>query len=491
MTTIEAKDILEQTANWTEKDKARFMDELARRRDSQRRLWFCDRPPVLQRNSFGEMEYVGCDGEPHEHFPYKHARAKQWPPPNSIGWRLWLVMSGRGWGKTATGANWIRKISEKVERTALIGRRGVDVRGTMVEGDSGLIKVCEAAQIGYEWFSSKKEFHFANGHIAYGYSAEEPDSLRGPQHGAGWWDEPAHMPLLTECWMNYKMGLRLPGLPGGTKTLATSTPLPIDWLKERIDEETTFVTAGSTFENEDNLDEASVEDLRKEWEGTRLGRQELYGEIVEDVEGALWSTDMILYELVPLIGFDRIVVAIDPAGTANRKSDETGIVVAGKIGDEYWVLEDLSGKYSPGVWSATAIRAYRKWQADAVIAEKNYGGDMVAEVIRHAIEADEDGEPVRVLVTTATRSKQIRAEPVVGLYEQKRVKHLRGALEKLEKEMTTWVPGKGDSPNRLDAMVWAVIELAKLGSRAGSVAIPTNRKLKRADTNTRRLPWSR
>jgi phage terminase large subunit-like protein len=192
--------------------------------------------------------------------------------------------------------------------------------------------------------------------------------------------------------------------------------------------------------------------------------------------------------VIPLIGFDRIVIAIDPAGTANRKSDETGIVVAAKIGDEYWVLEDLSGKFSPGVWSATAIRAYRKWGADAIVAEKNYGGDMVAEVIRHAIENDGD-DAVRVLVTTATRSKQLRAEPVVGLYEQKRVKHIKG-LGLLEKEMTTWIPGKGDSPNRIDAMVWAVIELAKLGSRAGSVAIPTNRKLKRADT-TRRLPWNR
>lgn len=484
-------EVLERAQNWDPKAKKRLIEEVKRRESLDIQLWYCDRKPKLGRHPItGRIEWHGCDGKPHEGFPYRHARAKQWPPPG-MSWRLWLVMSGRGWGKTRTGANWIRAVSTRVERSAMIGRRGVDVRATMIEGDSGLIKVCEAAQIAYDWQPSKREFTFANGHKVFGYSAEEPDSLRGPQHGAGWWDEPAHMPLLTECWMNYKMGLRLPGLPGGTKTLATSTPLPIDWLKERIDEETTFVTAGSTFENEDNLDEASVEDLRKEWEGTRLGRQELYGEIVEDVEGALWSTDMILYELVPLIGFDRIVVAIDPAGTANRKSDETGIVVAGKIGDEYWVLEDLSGKYSPGVWSATAIRAYRKWQADAVIAEKNYGGDMVAEVIRHAIEADEDGEPVRVLVTTATRSKQIRAEPVVGLYEQKRVKHLRGALEKLEKEMTTWVPGKGDSPNRLDAMVWAVIELAKLGSRAGSVAIPTNRKLKRADNNTRRLPWSR
>jgi phage terminase large subunit-like protein len=482
-------EVLDRAKNWDPKAKKRLMEEVKRRESLDIQLWFCDRQPKLGRNPItGRVEWQGCDGKPHEGFEYKHARAKQWPPPG-MSWRLWLVMSGRGWGKTRTGANWIRAVSNRVERSAMIGRRGVDVRATMVEGDSGLIKVCEAAQIAYDWQPSKREFTFANGHKVFGYSAEEPDSLRGPQHGAGWWDEPAHMPLLTECWMNYKMGLRLPGLPGGTKTLATSTPLPIDWLKERIAEETTFVTAGATFENEGNLDEASVEELRKTWEGTRLGRQELYGEIVEDVEGALWNTDLLLYEdVIPLIGFDRIVIAIDPAGTANRKSDETGIVVAAKIGDEYWIIEDLSGKFSPGVWSATAIRAYRKWGADAIIAEKNYGGDMVAEVIRHAIE-NSDEDAVRVIVTTATRSKQLRAEPVVGLYEQKRVKHLKG-LGLLEKEMTTWIPGKGDSPNRIDAMVWAVSELAKLGSRAGSVAIPTNRKL-RQNNPTRRLPWSR
>lgn len=465
--------------NWSDADKQRFMDELARRRDSQKRVWFCDRPPRLVRNAFGELEYVGCDGEPHEHFPYKHARAKQWPPPSTLAWRLWLVMSGRGWGKTATGANWLRKVSEKVERTAMVGRRGVDVRGTMVEGDSGLIKVCEAAQIGYEWYPSKKEFHFANGHIAYGYSAEEPDSLRGPQHGAGWWDEPAHMPLLTEAWGNYKFGLRLPGLPGGTKTLATSTPLPIDWLDEQIALDSTFVTRGSTFENESNLDPDSVADMRREFEGTRKGRQELHGEILRDVEGALWNLDMFTYPLIALNGFDRIVIAIDPAGTANRKSDQTGIVVAGKKGDEYWVLEDLSGKYSPAEWSDKAIKAYHRWEADAVIAEKNYGGDMVSEVIRHAIERSGD-EAVRVIVTTATRSKQLRAEPVVGLYEQTRVHHVKG-LELLEKEMTTWVPGKGDSPNRVDAMVWAITELAKLGGGPAAWKAPMG-KLNRNNT---------
>lgn len=482
-------DVLERAQNWDPKAKKRLIEEVKRRESLDIQLWYCDRQPKLGRNPItGRVEWHGCDGQPHEGFPYKHARAKQWPPPG-LSWRLWLVMSGRGWGKTRTGANWIRAVSNRVERSAMIGRRGVDVRATMVEGDSGLIKVCEAAQIAYDWQPSKREFTFANGHKVFGYSAEEPDSLRGPQHGAGWWDEPAHMPLLADCWMNYKMGLRLPGLPGGTKTLATSTPLPIEWLKERIKEATTFVTAGATFENEGNLDEASVEELRKTWEGTRLGRQELYGEIVEDVEGALWNTEMLRYDdVIPLTGFERIVIAVDPAGTANRKSDETGIVVAAKMGDEYWVLEDLSGKFTPNVWATRVINAFHKWGADAVVAEKNYGGDMVAETIRHAIEASESAA-VRVLVTTATRSKALRAEPVVGLYEQERVKHLKG-LDLLEKEMTTWVPGTGDSPNRVDALVWAIVELAKLGSRAGSVAIPTNRKLKRTDSPRRGL-WNR
>ena len=473
--------------NWAPADKERFMQELTRRRDSKVRLWYCDRVPKLTRNSFGELEYVGCDGEPHEHFPYKHARAKQWPPPGSLGWRLWLVISGRGWGKTLVGANWIRKVSEKVERTAMIGRRGVDVRGTMVEGDSGLIKVCEAAQIGYEWLPSKKEFTFANGHKVFGYSAEEPDSLRGPQHGAGWWDEPAHMPLLTECWGNYKFGLRLKGMPGGTKTLATSTPLPIDWLDEQMALDSTFVTRGSTFENESNLDPDSVADMRREYEGTRKGRQELHGEIIRTVEGALWNLEMLRYDTIPLVGFDRIVIGVDPAGTANRKSDKTGIVVVGKMGDDYWVLEDKSGRYSPREWGALCVSLYIKWEADCIVVERNFGADMVTEVMRHATE--ESGELVRVKETTATRSKQLRAEPVVMLYEQKHVSHLHG-LADLEKEMTTWVPGKGDSPNGVDALVWAITDLAKIGGGPASWSRPKG-KITKQNAPGRKSLWTR
>lgn len=470
MIEIHARDVPELTDKWPEKDKERLVQEFKRRQDAKIQLWYCDRIPHLGTNPFtGRPEWVGCDGRPHAGYPYKHARAKQWPPPGKL-WLLWLVMSGRGWGKTRTGANWIRKVSEKVARSAIVGRRGVDVRATMVEGDSGLIAVCEAAQIPYEWLPSKREFRFSNGHTVYGYSAEEPDSLRGPQHGAGWWDEPAHMPLLEDCWSNYEFGLRLPGMPGGAKTLATSTPLPLDWLDQQIELDTTFITTGSMYENEDNLDPASVKRMRDRYEGTRLGRQELHGEILRDVIGALWNIDMLRYEAIPLSGFDRIVVGVDPAGTANRRSDKTGIVVAAKVGDHYYVLEDKTGKYSPGEWSKIVIDLYRKWDADAVVAEKNFGGDMVAEVIRHAIEASED-EAVRVIPTTATRSKQLRAEPVVGLYEQKRVHHLRG-LADLEKEMTTWVPGKGDSPNAVDALVWAITELAKLGGGPGSWMVP-------------------
>lgn len=482
-----AAELRARTAKWDDAAKARLVQTVKQRQDANIQLWYCDRPPHLRRNFLGELEYAGCDGQPHEGFPYKHARAKQWPPPNSLGWRLWLVMSGRGWGKTRVGANWLRKVSEKVERTAMVGRRGVDVRGTMVEGDSGLIKVCEAAQIGYEWFPSKKEFHFANGHIVYGYSAEEPDSLRGPQHGAGWWDEPAHMPLLSDCWSNYKFGLRLPGMPGGTKTLATSTPLPIDWLDEQMELETTFVTRGSTFENEDNLDPDSVSDMRKEFEGTTKGRQELHGEIIRTVEGALWNVDMLRYDTVPLSGWDRIVIGVDPAGTANRRSDKTGIVVVAKKGDYYWVLEDKSGKYSPKAWGALVVSLYVKWEADCVVVERNFGADMVGEVLRHATE--ESGELVRVKETTATRSKQLRAEPIVMLYEQKRVSHVHG-LTDMEKEMTTWVPGKGDSPNAVDALVWAVTDLAKLGGGPAAWAKPKGRLPNRNDPR-RGLPWSR
>lgn len=442
--------------NWSPEAKQKALDIAKTRFAKSIQRFYCDRPRV-------------CDGRPHEGFPYEHARGDQWPP-GDLGWRLWLVMSGRGSGKTRTGAEWLRGISPRVERMAMVGRRGTDVRATMVEGDSGLIRVCERAGVSYDWMPSKKEFTFANGSKVFGYSAEEPDSLRGPQHGAGWFDEPAHMPLIDDAWSNFELGLRLPGLPGGAKALATTTPLPSPWIKKFAVAETTRLVRVSTYANIHNLDPSYQKMLRDRYEGTTLGRQELYGEIVEDVEGALWKSELFIYDTRLPDEMTRTVISIDPAGTANRRSDQTGIIGLGVRGRDLHVFKDATGKYSPNEWAMQAISMYRSLRADAIVAEKNFGGDMVKSTIEQA--AKTMGEEVRVIVTHASRSKALRAEPVVGLYEQKRVTHAKGELNKLETEMMEWVPGRGDSPNRVDALVHGATELLRLSDNVASFARP-------------------
>lgn len=445
----------EITRTWPPEAKARAMVAFETRTRGDIEAWYC-RPERLADGTvvFGR----NCDGDPHPGYDYPHARSDQWPPPGS-DWFTWLIISGRGSGKTRTGAEWVRTISSRVGQIAAVGRRGVDIRQTMMEGPSGLIYVCERAGIGWEWEPSKREFTFANGAKVFGYSAEEPNSLRGPQHGAAWLDEPAHMPLIEDVWSNLTLGLRMPGLPGGARILCTSTPLPTKWLRELMKEDDTVPVRVSTYKNIKNLDPAFKKQVIAKLEGTRKGRQELEGEILEDVEGALWNADLLMRSEFPRERMDRIVVAIDPAGTNNRRSDETGIVTVGSIGDQGYVLGDSSGKYTPQGWADKAIDDYVLWKADAIVAEKNFGGDMVKATILSA--AKLRGITVRVIVVTATRSKQLRAEPVVARYEQKQVYH-NGTFEQLEIEMMTWVPGTGDSPNRVDALVWGLTEILKL-----------------------------
>lgn len=442
------------TANWTAEAKAKAFAAHDRWLNTASHAWYCPRGRA-------------CDGRPHEGYDYKHARGDQYPPAGT-DWLVWAMLSGRGSGKTRTGAEWLRKISGRVERMAMVGRRGVDVRATLVEGDSGLIKACENAGIGYDWQPSKREFTFPNGSKVFGYSGEEPDSLRGPQHGAMWVDEPAHMPLIQDVWDNALLGLRLAGLPGGAKILVTTTPLPTPWVKTLVKDPGTRVVRTSTYANLDNLDPAFRARVLGKFEGTRLGRQELYGEILEDVLGALWHDYMFQSSTMDADDLERIVIGIDPAGSVSSRSDETGIVVAGKVGNEYVVLDDFTDKYSPNAWAERAIAAFQFYQADAIVAEKNYGGDMVRTTIENA--AKHRGESVRVVVATAVRGKKLRAEPVVSLYEQKRVAHVRG-LQSLETEMVQWVPGVGDSPNRIDALVWAITELDRRGG-AGGIGVP-------------------
>lgn len=467
-------DFGEASKNWSPETKEAMAKRAAELINVTRKPWYCNRVRT-------------CDGEPHDGFEFPHARGDQWQP-QGIDWFLWFIMSGRGSGKTRTGSEWVRSITKYVERIAGIGRRGVDFRATMIEGDSGLIKACENAGMAYDYQPSKKEFRFDNGSTLFGYSAEEPDSLRGPQHGAAWMDEPAHYDLLEDVWDNLLFGLRLPGLPGGAKILGTSTPLPSEWIKERIEEPTTRVTRVSTYANLKNLDPAFQKMILDRYEGTRLGRQELHGEILPDVEGALWSSDIIGVTQRLAEECDRIIVSIDPAGSTGKRSDLTGIVVVGRIGKEYIVIADHSGKMSPNGWAEKALSLFDQYHADAIMAEKNFGGDMVKNTIDRVME--ETGRSARILITQATRSKELRAEPVVALYEQGRVGHVKG-LEKLETEMLEWIPGKGKSPNRVDALVHGITELAKLVG-VSQVASPVGRKVTGGtSTNAPRIPRRR
>lgn len=462
---LSIQDIEKMIQTWPAKDREQALERYKRRTSGENRVWFCKRGRT-------------CDGEPHEGVPYSHARDDQWPP-RGFDWLVWLIMSGRGSGKTRTGSEWCVETSKLVPRMAMVGRRGKDVRATMVEGDSGLIKVCESHGIDYTWQPTKMEFTFGNGAMISGFSAEEPDSMRGPQYGAGWLDEPAHMDKIEDVWDNLTLGMRLKGYPGGAKILCTSTPLPIKWLKDLIVTDGTVKVSVSTSKNLKNLDENYKRRIIDPLAGTRKGRQELDGELLEDVPGALWKDAMFRRVQIDLdlMQFDRIVTAVDPAGTANRRSDLTGIVTVGKIGRELYVIDDRSGKYGPTEWANKAIQAAETFGSDAIVAEKNYGGDMVNTTIMSVLEKRDDFN-VRVLITTAMRSKELRAEPTVAIYEQKRAFHMAGAdLKDLETEQTTWVPGHGASPNRIDALVWGADELFGGASTESDVASPVGQRI--------------
>jgi len=261
-------------------------------------------------------------------------------------------------------------------------------------------------------------------------------------------------------------GLRIK-IPGGTKVLVTSTPKPIPWLKKMTAHKRAVIARVSTYANIDNLDEDFREELIETYEGTRIGRQELHGEILGDVEGALWTWEVLekcRYAVEDTVEkfaltMDRIVVAIDPAGTSRRKSDETGIIVLGKKDGIIYILQDASGRYTPQRWAQRAMDLHDHWQADAIVAENNYGGEMVKATLTNI-----SAFP-RIQEVNSTRGKLIRAEPVFSLYEQAKVKHV-GVLTDFENQLTEWVPGKGDSPDRLDAMVHGVHELMEQGGPA-------------------------
>lgn len=380
----------------------------------------------------------------------RKARPEQIAPAGT--WRVWLLLAGRGFGKSRTGAEWIREQAEsgRAKRIALVAATASDVRDVIVEGESGILAISPpSSRPVYE--PSKRRLTWPNGAIATTYSADEPDRLRGPQHDAAWCDELAAW-RYPDAWDQLMFGLRLGTDP---RVVVTTTPRPTALVRALVKSPSTHTTRGSTYANRANLAPAFFEQIVTKYEGTRLGRQELNAEILDDAPGALWSRDGIDAARVPRApALDRIVVAVDPAVTSAESSDETGIIVAGidRRGAGY-VLADHSGKYSPAEWAHLVVRLYREHSADRIVAECNQGGDMVA----HTIRTVDPNAPVKLV--RASRGKRTRAEPVAALYEQRRVHHV-GVLAQLEDQLCTWDPTSSEgSPDRLDALVWALSEL--------------------------------
>lgn len=417
---------------------------------------------------------------------FPHARTDQRPPRWTDDWLTLLLRGGRGSGKTRTGAEITNRVSEMTGRIILIAATGPDLRDTMIEGVSGILATAPPTKRP-TWEPSKRRLTWPNGCIAQGFSAEEPDRLRGPQSGYVWADEPAHWDLVEQVWENMLFGLRLKGKKGTSpKVVATSTPKPTKWMKKLAGADDTVDRVVATYANLNNLAPTFRKTVLDKFEGTRQGRQELHGEILEDVEGALWNWD-IIHWAPEAPRLQRIVVSIDPAGTANKRSDETGIVVLGIGADRnIYVLADETGKYSPDQWAKKAFDAAEAFSADALVFEKNYGGDMVKRVLE-AEGKERNGLAPRFIPVTSRRGKDLRAEPIVALYEKTKVFHVgvRGDLQKLEEEMTTWVPhGKDPSPNRVDALVHGATELGK-GVMPSAIASPAD--LRRTLTPGRHL----
>ena len=379
------------------------------------------------------------------------ARPEQLQPAGA--WRTWLILAGRGWGKSRTGAEWVRAQVKAglAGRIALVARTASDVRDVIVEGESGILAISPKDERP-TWEPSRRRLTWPNGAQATTYSADEPDQLRGPQHDGAWCDELAAW-RYPETWDQLRFGLRLGAHP---RVVVTTTPRPTKIIRDLIASPDTVVTRGRTRDNVANLAPGVVAELERRYAGSRLGRQELDGEVLDDSAGALWRWTWIdAARVAKAPDLRRIVVAVDPATTSGEESDETGIVVAG-IGYDGrgYILADESGRYRPEEWARKVASAYHAHKADAVIAESNQGGEMVGAVLRAYGSA---GLPVRTV--HAKRGKATRAEPVAVLYEQGRVSHV-GSLARLEDQLTTWDPGaSGASPDRLDALVYAVTDL--------------------------------
>ena len=382
------------------------------------------------------------------YFDWSHwAYAQQREPEGD--WTTWLFMGGRGCGKTRTGAEWVRNLAaQEISPIALVGETMSEALAIMVRGESGLFRVC---QNGERPTLRGHQLTWPNGVEATLMSASDPDRFRGPQFAAAWCDEVAKWPNAEAAWDMLQFGLRLGDKP---RQLATTTPRPTRLIKRLIGDRRTAISRMRTEDNQAHLAPDFLSDVVGRYRGSVLGRQELDGELIEDDPGALWQRGM--FRRFEGGGTGRIVVAVDPPVTGTARSDACGIVVAGRVGEGVAVLEDCSMRQaSPLAWAHRAVAAFVAHQADAIVVEVNQGGDLVRALIA---QVDRD-VPVREV--RATRGKWLRAEPVAALYGRGLVSHADG-LTALEDEMCAFgVDGRSDghSPDRVDALVWAVTEL--------------------------------
>ncbi len=376
-------------------------------------------------------------------------------PPKDQAWFCYLMRSGRGGGKTRAGAEWIlQRVRDGYRHIALIGQTAADVRDTMVElGPSSIMKIARPEERP-EYEPSKRRLTFPNGAVATTFTGEQPDQLRGPAHDTVWIDELAKFKYPQETWDNMEMGIRLGDNP---QVFVTTTPRPIPLIKQLIKEPTTIDIRFSTAQNAENLSPLFLKRVMDKYAGTRLGRQELEGELLEDNPGALWQRGVIEYlrtQTAPLL--IRLIIGVDPAVTANEGSAETGIIAAGLAADGHtYVLGDYSLHGTPNEWAQAVIKAHHRWQGDGVVGEVNNGGDLVEVNLRTVDRLIPFGK------VYASRGKAIRAQPVAALYEQGKVHHV-GTFPELEDQMCEWVTGE-KSPDRMDALVWAIWALNDLG----------------------------
>lgn len=442
-------------------------------RELSKAEWLSVQPPDIVEEFFSSLTE-----EEVKNLPYTWefwGRPKQLPPPGNA-WAYWLLLAGRGFGKSRSINEWAidRAIRLPGSRGAIVARTAGDVRDVVVEGESGILNISPPNFMpNYE--PSKRRLTWPNGSVATTFSADEPKSLRGPQFHWAIADELATWRFTKShdqdgAWDMLQMGLRLDAKPAWNipnfqpQCAIATTPRPRPIIKDLLDDPYCVVVRGTTYENRANVAESWYRTILRKYEGTRLGRQELMAQILDDVPGALWSVSLLESTRVTNVKIGtlyKIVVAVDPAASTGQ----TGIIVVGVrkesdgrggFIDHGYVLDDVTPEagVSPGKWASAAIAAYNKYEADAIVAEVNHGGDMVETVIRSV----EGGNKVNYRTVRASRGKHTRAEPVSTLYEAGRG-HMVGFFDELEEELREWVPGESESPNRLDAMVWGYTDL--------------------------------